>query len=475
MRTELFVDGRFVPATSGERLRVLDPATEELLAEVEAAGPADVDRAVDAARRALGGPWGTLAPAERGRRLLALAERIEAASEALARLESRNTGKPLREARDDLAGVVKTFRYNAGAADKLEGATIPLGPSLFDATLLEPLGVTAHILPWNFPLGMLARSLAPALAAGCTAVVKPAEETPLSALALAELLAPAGIPEGVVAVVPGTGEVAGEALCRHPGVAGITFTGSVATGRRVMALAAERAVPVVLELGGKNPLLVFADADLDRLEATLVPACFENAGQVCSAASRLLVEAPSVEDVTARLVARARALRLGPGLDDPDLGPLISAAQRARVLDWLAEAHAGGAQILTGGRPPAVPARGFFLEPTVLRRVPPDCRLAREEVFAPVVTIEPFASESEAVALANAGAYGLVAGVFTRDLARALRLARALEAGSVWVNGWYLGGQQAPVGGVKASGFGRERGLPGLFNYLRLKNLAIAL
>lgn len=475
MRTELFLDGAFVPASSGERLPVLDPATGEPLAEVAAAGPADVDRAVEAAQRARSGPWGALAPAERGRRLLALAERIEQAAEDLARLESRNTGKPLREARDDLAGVVKTFRYNAGAADKLEGATIPLGPEVLDLTLLEPLGVTAHILPWNFPLGMLARSLAPALAAGCTAVVKPAEETPLTALALAELLAPSGIPPGVVNILPGRGEVAGEALCRRPGIAGITFTGSVPTGRRVMALAAERAVPVVLELGGKNPLLVFADADLDRLEATLLTACFENAGQVCSAASRLLVETPVVEAVTERLLARVRRLRLGPGLEDPDLGPLISAAQRDRVLELLAEARALGAEILCGGGPPADRPQGFFLEPTLVRRVHPASRLAREEIFAPVVTIEPFADEEEAVAKANASEYGLVAGVFTRDLARALRLARALEAGSVWINGWYLGGQQAPTGGVKASGFGRERGLPGLHNYLRIKNLAVAL
>lgn len=466
MHTELYIDGRFVPATSGERLRVLDPATEELLAEVEAAGPADVDRAVEAARRALGGPWGTLAPAERGRRLFDLADRIERATEDLARLEARNTGKPLAEARDDLAGVVKTFRYNAGAADKLEGATIPLGPSVFDATLLEPLGATAHILPWNFPLGMLARSVAPALAAGCTVVVKPAEETPLSALALAELLASAGLPSGVVNVVPGRGEIAGEALCRHPLVAGITFTGSVATGRRVMALAAERAVPVVLELGGKNPLLVFADADLERLLDEIVPACFENAGQVCSAASRLLVEALVLKGFAARLVERVAAL---------ELGPLISAAQRDRVLGLLAEAVAGGARILCGGRPPAGRPPGFFLEPTLVRDVPPDCRLAREEVFAPVLSLEPFADEADAVAKANASEFGLVAGIFTRDLARALRLARALETGSVWVNGCYLGGQQAPVGGVKASGFGRERGLPGLANYLRIKNLAIRL
>jgi len=407
-----------------------------------------------------------LAPAERGARLFALAAAIERVAEDLARLEARNTGKPLAEARDDVAGVVATFRYNAGAADKLEGATIPLGPEVLDLTLLEPLGVSAHILPWNFPLGMLARSLAPALAAGCTAVVKPAEETPLTALAFAELLAEAGIPPGVVNVVPGTGEVAGEALCRHPLVAGITFTGSVATGRRVMALAAERAVPVVLELGGKNPLLVFADADLDRLLAEIVPAAFENAGQVCSAAARLLIQAPLFEELAARLVERVAGL---------ELGPLISAGQRARVLAMLAEARAGGARILCGGGPPADRARGFFLAPTLVRDVPPGCRLAREELFAPVLLLEPFTDEAEALARANATGFGLVAGLFTRDLSRALRLARALEAGSVWINGWYLGGQQAPTGGVKDSGFGRERGLPGLLNYVRIKNLAIRL
>jgi aldehyde dehydrogenase (NAD+) len=466
MRTELFVDGAFRPAASGARLAVLDPASEEPLAEVDAAGPADVARAVEAAARALRGPWAALAPAERGARLFALAAAIERVAEDLARLEARNTGKPLAEARDDVAGVVATFRYNAGAADKLEGATIPLGPEVLDLTLLEPLGVTAHILPWNFPLGMLARSLAPALAAGCTAVVKPAEETPLTALAFAELLAEAGIPPGVVNVVPGTGEVAGEALCRHPLVAGITFTGSVATGRRVMALAAERAVPVVLELGGKNPLLVFADADLDRLLAEIVPAAFENAGQVCSAAARLLIQAPLFEELAARLVERVAGL---------ELGPLISAGQRARVLAMLAEARAGGARILCGGGPPAGRARGFFLAPTLVRDVPPGCRLAREELFAPVLLLEPFTDEAEALARANATGFGLVAGLFTRDLSRALRLARALEAGSVWINGWYLGGQQAPTGGVKDSGFGRERGLPGLLNYVRIKNLAIRL
>ncbi len=466
MRTELFVDGTFRPAASGAVLHVLDPASEEPLAEVEAAGPADVAAAVEAAARALRGPWAALAPAARGARLFALAAAIERVAEELARLEARNTGKPLAEARDDVAGVVATFRYNAGAADKLEGATIPLGREIVDLTLLEPLGVTAHILPWNFPLGMLARSLAPALAAGCTAVVKPAEETPLTALAFAELLDGAGIPPGVVNVLPGTGEEAGAALCRHPLVAGITFTGSVATGRRVMALAAERAVPVVLELGGRNPLLVFADADLDRLLTEIVPAAFENAGQVCSAASRLLIQAPLFEDLVARLVERVADLRVGP---------LISAAQRTRVLDMLAEARAGGATLLCGGGPPADRPRGFFLTPTLVRDVPPDCRLAREEVFAPVLLLEPFGDEADALARANATGFGLVAGVFTRDISRALRLARALEAGSVWINGWYLGGQQAPTGGVKDSGFGRERGLSGLHNYVRIKNLAVRL
>ncbi|HEX5796582.1 MAG TPA: aldehyde dehydrogenase family protein, partial [Geminicoccaceae bacterium] len=374
----------------------------------------------------------------------------------------------------DVDGAVATLLYNAGAADKIEGATIPLGPEVVDFTLLEPLGVTAHIVPWNFPLGMAMRSLAPALAAGCTAVLKPAEQSPLSALRLAELASEAGLPPGVLNVVTGFGAEAGEALVRHPLVRGITFTGSVATGQRVLAGAAEGVTPVVLELGGKNPLIVLADADLERAAADAAEGAFDNCGQVCSSASRLLLQRAIQDEFLDRLAARARSLTIGPGLDDPDLGPLVSAEQHARVMGYIADGVALRAP-LCGGRRPGQPNRGYFVEPTIFDRVDPSSRIARDEIFGPVVAAIPFDDEAEALALANGLGYGLCAGVYGRDIGRALRLARGLEAGSVWINGWFLGGVQAPTGGVKDSGFGRERGLPGIRNYLAIKNVAIRL
>ena len=394
--------------------------------------------------------------------------------EEAAILETADVGKPLKEARGDVDGVVSTLIYNAGAADKMEGATIPLGPSVVDFTLMEPLGVTAHIVPWNYPLGMAARSLGPALAAGCTAVLKPAEQTPLTALRFAELALEAGLPPGVLNVVTGFGEEAGAPLVRHPLVRGVTFTGSVPTGRAIMAMAAERTIPVVLELGGKNAVLVFADADLDRVVADVIEGAFENAGQICSSASKLLVEASVADELVERLHARAARITVGPGKDDPDLGPVVSDEQHERVLGFVTEARGSACLVHGGGRPAELP-RGWFVAPTILDRVPPEARIAREEVFGPVVTVTRFAAEAEAVAIANGTGYGLVAGVYTRDISRALRLAQTLEAGSVWINGWFLGGQQAPTGGIKDSGIGRERGLLGVRNYLQVKNVGIRL
>lgn len=472
MQTDLVIAGRPVQAASGQRFATLDPATEEPIAEVARGGAADVDAAVRAAHSALHGDWSQIAPAARGRVLLRLADLVAAHKEELAALETADVGKPLKEARGDVDGVVATLIYNAGAADKMEGATIPLGPSVVDFTLLEPLGVTAHIVPWNYPLGMAARSLGPALAAGCTAVLKPAEQTPLTALRFAELALEAGLPPGVLNVVTGYGEEAGAPLVRHPLVRGVTFTGSVPTGRAIMAMAAERTIPVVLELGGKNAVLVFADADLDRLIADVMEGAFENAGQICSSSSKLLVEASIADEVAERLKARAARITVGPGKDDPDLGPVVSDEQHARILDFVTEARAGARLVHGGARPEALP-RGYFLAPTIFDRVPPEARIAREEVFGPVVTITPFTAEDEAVAIANGTGYGLVAGVYTRDISRALRLSKALEAGSVWINGWFIGGQQAPTGGIKDSGIGRERGLPGVRNYLQIKNVGI--
>ena len=474
MQTDLFIAGRAVAAASGQRFATFDPATEEPIAEVARGGAADVDAAVRAAHAAFHGEWRQVTPAARGRLLLRLAELVAAHKEELAALETADVGKPLKEAKGDVDGVVSTLIYNAGAADKMEGATIPLGPSVVDFTLLEPLGVTAHIVPWNYPLGMAARSLGPALAAGCTAVLKPAEQTPLSALRFAGLALEAGLPPGVLNVVTGYGEEAGAPLVRHPLVRGVTFTGSVPTGRAIMAMAAERTIPVVLELGGKNAVLVFADADLDRLVADVMEGAFENAGQICSSASKLLVEASVADELVERLRARAAKITVGPGKDDPDLGPVVSDEQHERVLGFVTEAK-GSARLVHGGARPADLPRGWFVAPTILDRVPPEARIAREEVFGPVVTVTRFTAEDEATAIANGTGYGLVAGVYTRDISRALRLAQTLEAGSVWINGWFLGGQQAPTGGIKDSGIGRERGLPGVRNYLQVKNVGIRL
>jgi aldehyde dehydrogenase (NAD+) len=475
MQARLFIADEWVAPASGATFVTIDPSTEEPIREVARAGAADVDRAVQAAHQAMAGPWREMAPAERGRLLFRLADAIEAAEDELALLETTDVGKPLRESRGDVEGVVATLRYNAGAADKIEGTTVPLGREVVDFTLLEPLGVTAHIVPWNFPLGMAVRSLAPALAAGCSAVLKPAEQSPLSALRLAELGREVGLPKGVLNVVTGFGEEAGEALVRHPLVRGISFTGSVETGRRIMALAAERTRPVVLELGGKNPMLVFADADLERAAADAAEGAFGNSGQVCSSSSRLLV-APVVKDeFIDRLRARAAALRVGPGRDDPDLGPLVSAEQYAKVTGYIEDALRERAHLVFGGRRPEHLNRGFFLEPTLFDRVSPDMRIAREEVFGPVTTVTTFESEEQALAIANGLGYGLCAGVYTRDVSRALSFAQRLEAGSVWINGWFLGGVQAPTGGIKDSGIGRERGLPGIRNYLQIKNVAIRL
>ncbi|MBV8566042.1 MAG: aldehyde dehydrogenase [Methylobacteriaceae bacterium] len=475
MRAEHFIDGEWVRPASGRTFVTIDPSTEEPICEVGRGDAADIDRAVRAADRAMHGPWAELAPAERGSLLCKLAAAIGEAKEEIARLETVDVGKPLKESRGDVDGVVATLVYNAGAADKMEGATIPLGPGFIDFTLMEPVGVTAHIVPWNFPLGMAIRSLAPALAAGCTAVLKPAEQSPLSALKLAEIAEAVGVPKGVINVVTGYGEEAGEALTRHPLVRSISFTGSVETGRRIMAAAASGPKPVVLELGGKNALLVFEDADLDRLAEDMADAAFGNSGQVCSACSRILVAPRIAQEIGERLAARAARITVGPGLEDRDIGPLVSVEQHSKVMDHIEDARRAGGRLLVGGRRPVHLQRGFFVEPTVFADVDPGWRIAREEVFGPVLAITAFDREEDALSIANSLGYGLVAGIYTRDISRALKLARRLETGSVWINGWFIGGQQAPTGGIKDSGIGRERGLPGVRNYLQIKNVGVRL
>jgi len=466
-----WIDGQPLPAPGGATFATVDPSTEEVLAEVARCGEEAVDTAVAGARRAFPG-WRDLAPPERAGRIRAVARALAGRAEEFARLETLDTGKPLSLARSEVDGTVRYLDYYAGLADKIHGESIPLGPGYLNYTVHEPVGVTGHIVPWNAPLNMVGRSLGPALAAGNTAVVKPAEQTPLTALRFGALCREAGLPDGVYQVVPGFGTEAGAALAAHPGIDSLTFTGSVATGRAVARACADRIRPVVLELGGKSPQLVFADADLDTVAAEVAKGIFTNTGQFCDAGSRLLVEESVREALVERLVARAHAVDCGPGGDDPDMGPLISAEQRDRVRGFLARGEAEGARRLGPG-PESVPGRGYFVPPTVFTGVRPDMAIAREEIFGPVLCVQGFRDEAEAIALANDTSYGLAAGIHTRDLDRAHRLAAALEAGYVMINEYFTGGIGSPFGGWKESGIGYERGLEAVHNYTRLKNVVV--
>jgi aldehyde dehydrogenase (NAD+) len=470
---QMYINGEWVAAAAGERFETVDPATEEAIATVPRGTAADVNQAVAAARAAFEGPWCRLKPKERARLLFDLSRAIEHHVDALAELETVDSGKPLPLARREVLSTARYFEYYAGAADKFHGETIPLGPDYVDFTLREPLGVTAHIVPWNMPLNMVGRSVAPALATGNTAVVKPAEQTPLTALRLAELFEEVGFPAGVYNVVTGYGAEAGAALSRHPGIDGITFTGSVETGRLVMRAAAEHIKPVVLELGGKSPHIIFADADLDLATAEVAKGIYTNCGQVCSAGSRLLIAESIREPFLEKLKARSEAIRLGPGLESPDMGPLVSAEQYERVLTYIDIGRGEGANVVTGGGRPQHLERGYFVSPTVMDEVQVDFRVAQEEIFGPVLAVLTFGSEEEALALANRSRYGLVAGIFTNDINRALRLATGIRAGQIYVNEYFAGGEETPFGGFKQSGFGREKGWAALFNYTQLKNVAI--
>jgi len=475
LRDKLLIGGTWVDAVGGERFDTVDPSTEQVIASVSRGRVADIEAAAMAAEAARHGPWAALTPFQRGQLLVRLADLIDAQRDALAELERRDVGKPVSEALGDVRGVANCFRYNAGAADKMEGATIPLGTDFVDYTVLEPLGVTAHIVPWNYPLGMAARSLAPALAAGCTAVLKPAEQSPLTALALGQLCLDAGLPPGVVNVVTGFGEEAGEPLVRHPLVRGVTFTGSVATGRRVYRAAAEGIKPVVLELGGKNPMIVLDDADVDRATSDAMDASFGNTGQVCSSASVYLLHRSVHERFVASLTEKASRLTVGRPETDPAIGPLASREQYDKVTGYIAQGLRDGARLRFGGGRPAGLNTGFFVTPTLFDAVDPALSIATDEIFGPVAVAHVFDTEDEAVALANRLETGLVAGIYSQNISRALSLTRRLDFGSVWVNGWFIGGLQAPTGGTKQSGIGRERGLPGIRNYLTIKNIGIRL
>ena len=472
---EHFIGGRFVAAASGMSLPVIDPSDGAPFATIARGGSTDIDAAVRAATSAFEGTWGRLAPAEKGRVLARLSAAIAAHGEELALIEARDCGKPLTQARADVVACARYFEFYAGAPDKLHGATIPYPDGYTVLSWREPHGVTGHIVPWNYPLQIFGRSVAAALAAGNACVVKPAEDACLSLLRLAQLAAEVGLPDGALNIVTGLGAEAGAALAAHAGVAHLSFTGSPATGAAVAKSCAQRHCPVTLELGGKGPQIVFADADLDAALPALVNAIVQNAGQTCSAGSRLLVEAPAYEPLLEALGARFEALRTGPALADLDCGPLIRASQRDRVHAFLDSARRDGIAVAAQGRlVDDAPSDGFYVPPTLLRDVPFTHRLACEEVFGPVLSAMPFRDEADAVQLANGTDFGLVAGVWTRDGARQLRMAHAVKAGQVFVNNYGAGGGvELPFGGVRHSGHGREKGFEALYGFTTLKTVVL--
>ena len=467
----VFIANRWSPAASGRTLPVVAPAEGVTFAEIAAGDAPDIDRAVEAARTALDGAWGRMSATERGRLLSRLGHAIADHAEELARLEARDTGKPLKQARADMVAAARYFEYYGGAADKVHGDTIPFLPGYFAITEHVAHGVVGHVIPWNYPAQMFGRTVAPALAMGNASVMKPAEDACLTPLRFAELAAEAGFPEGAVNVVPGLGEAAGAALASHPGLDFISFTGSPEVGTLIQCAAARNHIGCVLELGGKSPHLVFADADLDDAVPVIANTLVQNAGQTCSAGSRLLVEHGAYEEVVERLAAMFATLRAGTPEMDLDLGPVINATQKKRIERFFDQAETDAVPVLARGRiAEGVPEGAYFVEPRVYGPVPRGNDLAAKEIFGPVLSVQPFADEADAVCLANDTEYGLMAAVWSRDGNRALRVARRIRAGQVYVNAFGAGGGiELPFGGMKRSGHGREKGFAALHELSTLR------
>jgi acyl-CoA reductase-like NAD-dependent aldehyde dehydrogenase len=475
---QLFIGGEWSDAAEGGTFPTYNPGTGEVLAEVAEATAADVDAAVAAAREALTGEWARMDAADRAALLWKMGDTLEAWRDDLGRLEVLNNGKPLREVRFDLQEAIDAFRYYAGWVTKLEGETIPVRGNVLNYTLREPVGVVAGIIPWNFPLEMAAWKAAPALACGNTLILKPAEQTPLTALELAALGREVGLPPGVLNVLPGFGDTAGAALVRHPGVDKVAFTGSTAVGRQIMREAAETLKGVSLELGGKSPNIVFEDADLDAAARGAFNAVFYNSGQTCTAGSRLLVHESVHEELVQRLVERASAMEPAAALDPKRrYGPLISAQQLERVMGYIEQGRSEGARLLTGGERFEVAGleNGYWIRPTIFDGVAPDATIAREEIFGPVLATMKFSDEEEAIELANRTIYGLAAAIWTRDVKRAHRVARRIEAGTVWINTYHPLDAASPFGGYKQSGQGRELGRHALELYTQVKSVWVDL
>lgn len=471
--TRVFINGAWQDVSTGATLPIEDPSSGEIVGQIGRGSAADIDKAVSAARAACEGEWGQMTATERGRVLMKMSALVQDRVDALARIEALDVGKPLGQSRNDAKALARYFEFYAGAADKLMGETLPYQNDFTVYTLREPHGVAGIIIPWNYPMQIVGRAVGGALAAGNSCVVKPAEDASATTLAVAAIALEAGMPAGALNIVTGLGSEVGAALSAHPGIDHVSFTGSVATGRRIQAATAENVKPVTLELGGKSPHIVFDDCDLDRAMPTLVGACMQNAGQTCSAASRVLVQRGVYDEVKQRMAAMYRELVSGPAMDDRDLGPLVSSKQKSVVSAYIEQGKAELNVAAEGAIASNAPAGGSYVRATLFSEVPPDHRLAQEEIFGPVQVLTPFEDEDEAVRYANGTPYGLIAGVWTRDGGRQMRMARRVKAGQVFLNNYGAGGGvELPFGGVGQSGHGREKGFEALYEFTQLKTVA---